>query len=98
MAFFTMFALFLIIKDGKWREYTLTGSFMIGYLIVIALSKFAASERFHLPVLPLILMYAAYGISQVTNKTKKYFTFYMVFLFVALLGWSWFKLAGRGAI
>ncbi len=98
MAFFAMFALLLIIKERSWRKFTLTGSFMLGYLIIVALSKFAASERFHLPVLPLLLMYAAYGITQVTNKTKKYFTFYLIFLFVALVGWSWFKLAGRGAI
>lgn len=98
MAFFVIFALILIIKSGKWRDYTLIGSFMMGYLIVIALSKFAASERFHVPAIPLLMIFAAYGISQVTNKTKKYFSWWMIFIFVAIVGWSWFKLAGRGAV
>ena len=98
MAFFVMFALFLIIKEGKWRDFTLIGSFTVGYLMVIALSKFAAVERFHMPIIPFLMIFAAYGISLSTNKTKKYFNFYMVFLFIAILGWSWFKLAGRDIV
>jgi hypothetical protein len=39
---------------------------------------------------------AAYGISQVNNKTKRYYMFWLAFIFVAILAWSWFKLAGRG--
>lgn len=98
MAFFVIFALIVIIKSGKWRDYTLIGSFMIGYLIVIALSKFAASERFHVPAMPLLMIFAAYGITQVTNKIKKYFNWWMIFIFVVIVAWSWFKLAGRGAV
>lgn len=43
LAFFTMFALFLLIKEGKWRDHLLIGSFTMGYLAVIALSAFAQS-------------------------------------------------------
>lgn len=95
-AFFTLFALFLIIKNKQWREHLLLGSFTIGYLIVIAMSAFAQSERFHLPALPFSLIFAAYGLSMITNKEKKYFTWWIMFIFVAIVGWSWFKLAGRG--
>lgn len=98
MAFFVIFALIVIVKSGKWRDYTLIGSFMLTYLIIIALSKFAASERFHVPAMPLLMIFAAYGISQVTNKVKKYFNWWMIFIFVVIVGWSWFKLAGRGAV
>lgn len=96
LAFFTMFALFLLIKEGKWRDHLLIGSFTIGYLVVIALSAFAQSERFHQPALPFILVFAAYGISRAENKTKRHYTIWLAFIFVALIGWSWFKLAGRG--
>jgi hypothetical protein len=96
LAFFTMLALFLLIKEGKWRDHLLIGSFTIGYLVVIALSAFAQSERFHQPALPFILVFAAYGISRADNKTKRYYTIWLAFIFVALIGWSWFKLAGRG--
>ena len=96
MAFFTIFALFLVIKQRRWGDYLLIGSYTIGYLGVIAFSAFAHSERFHLPALPMILVMAAYGISQVTNKTKRYYMFWLAFIFVAIVAWSWFKLAGRG--
>jgi len=96
MAFFVMFALFWIVKNKKWRDFTLIGSFTLGYLLVIALSAFAQSERFHQPALPFLLIFAAFGISKVTNNTKKYFTWYMTLIFVVIVAWSWFKLAGRG--
>jgi hypothetical protein len=96
MAFFVIFSLFTIIKQGKWREYLLLGTFTIGYALVLAMSAFAQSERFHQPTLPFELLFAAFGISLMTNKTKKYYNWWMIFLFVAIVGWSWFKLAGRG--
>ena len=96
MAFFTMFALFWMVKNKKWRDYILIGSFTIGYLIIVSLSAFGQSERFHLPALPFELILAAFGISLITNKDKKYFRWWMIFIFMAIVGWSWFKLAGRG--
>jgi hypothetical protein len=98
MAFFVFFGLIWILKNYKWREYILIGSFTLGYLIVIAMSAFAQSERFHQPAIPFLLIFAAFGISKVTNKTKKYFTWYMMFIFAAIVAWSWFKLAGRGLV
>ena len=47
-------------------------------------------------LLPFILVFAAYGISRADNKTKRHYTIWLAFIFVALIGWSWFKLAGRG--
>ena len=96
MAVFVIFVLFVLIKTGKWRDNLLIGSFTIGYLMVIAFSAFAQSERFHLPALPFIMIFAAYGVSIVDNKFKKYFNIWAVFIFVAIVAWSWFKLAGRG--
>jgi hypothetical protein len=100
IAFFAMFALFFIIVDaikrgGKWRDFLLVASFMIGYLGVIAISGFAQSGRFHLPALPFVLMFAAYGVSQSTNKVKTFYDIYLILLFVALVAWNWSKLAGR---
>ena len=96
LAFFVIFAMIWIFKEGKWREYITMGAFTIGYLMIIAMSSFAQSERFHQPALPFLLVFAAFGISKVTNTQKKYFTWYMAFIFIAIVAWSWFKLAGRG--
>lgn len=96
IAFFVFYALIILIKEKKWREQILLLSFTFGYLIVLALSSFAQSERFHLPSLSLLLVFSAYGITKITNKQKKYFIIYLVFVFFAITFWSWYKLAGRG--
>jgi len=96
MAFFVILALYYVIKEKRWSDYLLFGSFIIGYLVVISLSRFAASERFHLPALPFILIIAAYGITLVNAKQKKLYNSWVVIIFVIIIAWSWFKLAGRG--
>jgi len=98
MAFFVIFAFYWILKNKKWRDYLLLEAFTLGYLLVIAMSTFAESERFHLPAVPFLMIFAAFGISKITNKEKKYFKWYLVFIFLAVVGWNWFKLAGRGLI
>jgi len=98
LAFFVIFALIWAIRNKVWRNYLLIGSFTIGYLLVLAFSAFAQSERFHQPVLPFILILAAVGISRMTNRYKKYFWWWMGIIFIAIVGWNWFKLAGRGLV
>lgn len=71
-------------------------SFTVAYLIVVALSAFAQSERFHLPALPFLLILAAYGLSNISNNEKKYFNWYLILLFFIFIAWNWFKMAGRG--
>lgn len=96
MSFFVLFSIYWVIKNKQWREYTLIGSFTIGYLLVIANSAFAQSERFHQPALPFLLIMAAFGLSKISNNEKKYFNWYLIVIFIAILIWSWYKLAGRG--
>jgi 4-amino-4-deoxy-L-arabinose transferase-like glycosyltransferase len=97
-SFFIIFAIYSLIKEKKWRDYLLILTFFVGYLAVISMSSFAHSERFHQPILPFYLIIVAYGISKITNKQKKYFIIYSVFIFLVTIGWSWFKLSGRGLI
>jgi len=67
-----------------------------GYLVVLVFSNFAHSERFHFPVLALELMFAAYGVSMMRNKHKRWFMIWLVVMCVANIAWAWIKLAGRG--
>lgn len=98
-SFFTIWALFLLFfRQRSWRKHLLPLSMMLFYLAVIALSAFAQSERFHLPALPFALLFAAYGVSQMRNKDKVWFNLWLLFIFLANIGWSWFKLAGRGMV
>lgn len=94
----TIFALFTLIMTGNWRRHILMISVCCGYLIVIALSAFGHSERFHLPALPFSLIFAALGVYLLQNKQKNWYNYWIIFIFIANLAWAWFKLKGRGLI
>lgn len=98
MSAFTIFALIMLLMSGSWREHLLPLSFMLGYLVVLAFSSFAHSERFHQPVMAFEFMFAAYGLSIAVTKKKykRWFTYWCALMFVAAIAWNWFKIAGRG--
>ena len=100
LSYFTIMALAVLLLSGDWRKYVLPLAVLIGYLVVLVFSSFAQSERFHQPILPLILMFAAYGISIMKQYPwiKQYFNYWCVLMFIAAIAWNWFKLAGRGMI
>lgn len=97
-SFFTIFALFFLLLSGEWRKHVLPMAVLCGYLLVMAFSQFAQSERFHQPALPFALMFAAYGITNINKLELKLFKYWPYVIFVAIIGWSWFKLAGRGLV
>lgn len=93
---FTIFALLSLLFRGEWRKHVLPLAVTAGYLVVLVFSNFAHSERFHFPVLGFELMFAAYGISMVKNKQKRWYNLWLIFICVANVLWGWIKLAGRG--
>lgn len=100
LSFFTIASMFILLFSGDWRKYVLPLAILCGYLVVLVFSSFAQSERFHLPILPFSLMFAAYGISKMNEVwwVKKYYLYWCALMFVAAVAWNWFKLAGRGMI
>lgn len=98
MSIFVFIAIFSALKSGKWRDFMLIGTFCLGYLMIVAFSGYANSERFHLPALPCVLMMAAYGVSQFSLKTVRYFTYWSLAVFCMNFAWAFFKLGGRGLI
>jgi hypothetical protein len=100
LSFFTIASMFILLFSGDWRKYVLPLALLCGYLIVLVFSSFAQSERFHLPILPFSLMFAAYGISKMNEVwwIKKYYPYWCALMFIAVVAWNWFKLAGRGMI
>ena len=87
-----------MLKSGSWREHVLPVSFVLGYLAVLVLSQYAQSGRFHMPVLPFEMMFAAYAVSQLKSGTVRWFNIALILEFLACAVWNWFKLAGRGMI
>ena len=96
MSGFTILAVFLLVVRGDWRKHVLPMAVMMGYLVVLVFSNFAHAERFHFPVLALEYMFAAYGVSQVTNKHKRWYMIWLMGISVANIAWAWIKLVGRG--
>lgn len=87
-----------MLKSGSWREHVLPVSFVLGYLAVLVLSQYAQSGRFHMPVLPFEMMFAAYAVSQLKSGTVRWFNIALILEFLACAVWNWFKLAGRGMV
>ena len=104
MSFFCIIALITLllpIIQGKnrWRDHVLIGSFLIAYLIILVFSAFAHADRFHMPALAIEILFMAYGVSLLCDKRiKRWYNWWIVVMFVAFVGWNWFKLSGRGLI
>jgi 4-amino-4-deoxy-L-arabinose transferase-like glycosyltransferase len=96
MAFFVFVALLFLIKKKRWKNHILILAVFAIYLAILALSKFAIVERFHMPALPFFIILSAYGISVINKKSIKYFQGYVLLIALIIVGWNWFKLAGRG--
>ncbi|WP_170061108.1 glycosyltransferase family 39 protein [Spirosoma aerolatum] len=94
-AFFVFIGLFALYKRKQLREHILILSVIFSYIFVLASSGFALSERFHLPLVPFLLILASYGISQMNQKNKKYYVPYLILISVIIISWNWFKIAGR---
>lgn len=99
LSFFCIFALFSLLPKKRWRSNVMIIAFLLGYLMALGLSSFAQSGRFHHPVIPMEMIFAAYGISQIkTVKQAKWFDYFLVVEFFVIIFWNWFKLRGRGLV
>lgn len=100
LSFFVIIVMLMFLFSSEWRKHVFPIAMLIGYLLALVFSVFAQSGRFHLPAIPLELMFAAYGISFLyKDKTyKRWFNYALAVEIVACIAWAWFKLAGRGWI
>lgn len=94
---FVLIAVFSAIFITKnWRNLSLIGSFVIAYLGIISSSGFANSERFLLPGLPVLLIMAAYGVTQLDAKNYRFIKIWYWVVPVMAFAWAFFKLGSRG--
>lgn len=99
-SFFVIIVMILMLISGEWRRHVFILAYTLGYLMVLVMSNFAQSGRFHMPIWPMLLLFAAYGIqmAKVNSKYKRWFNYALLLEVVACLAWNWFKLKGRGMI
>ena len=99
MGIFVIFAfVYLVFINKKWRDHVLIGAYTVGYLLVVAMSAFANSERFLMPVIPMLLVFSAYGISLLNSRNFKYVKFWGYVVILMEFAWAFFKLGTRGLV
>ena len=96
MSGFVILAMFMLLLTGDWRKYTFLVAMLLGYLLVLIFSVFAHSLRFHIPVMPLEMIFAAYALTNMRKKQKFWYLLWCIFMIVTCFGWNWMKLKGRG--
>lgn len=100
LSFFVIMVLLFLLVSGEWRKHVFILAYTCGYLLVLVFSGFAQSGRFHMPIWPMLMLLAAYGIQIAKGNVHLRRGFNMVLMaevFVCLV-WNWFKLKGRGLI
>ena len=99
-SFFVILVMILLLISGEWRQHVFILAYTMGYLVCLVLSNFAQSSRFHMPIWPMLMLFAAFGIqiAKGNPKYRRWFTIAVGVEVVACLAWNWFKLAGRGMI
>ena len=96
MSGFVLLSMFILLLSGDWRNYTLPLAMLLGYLIMLVFTEFAHSLRFHIPVMPFEMMFAAYAITSMRKRHRNWYLYWCILMAVACFAWNWFKLAGRG--
>lgn len=99
-SFFVLYVMIILLISGDWRKHVFILAYTLGYLMSLVLSSFAQSGRFHMPVWPMLIMFAAYGIQlgKTTPRIRRWYTTALVIEVIACLAWNWFKLKGRSMI
>ncbi|MBQ9297204.1 MAG: hypothetical protein IJ204_08440 [Paludibacteraceae bacterium] len=100
LSFFVILVMILFLASGEWRKHVFIIAYTVGYLMVLVLSEFAQSGRFHMPIMPMLMLFAAYGVQIAKGNKRLQMGFNVVLLLEILvcLAWNWFKLKGRGMI
>lgn len=99
LSFFVIISFIYLLFSGKWRQHVFLIVYVFGYVAALVLSEFAQSGRFHMPVMPFLMMFAAYGLTVTPDKKRKSWLTYVLVVEVGLcVFWSWFKLKGQGII
>lgn len=99
-SFFVIIVMILMLISGEWRRHVFILAYTVGYHVVLVMSNFAQSGRFHMPVWPMLMLFAAYGIqvAKTNARVRKWFPIVLVLEVAICLFWNWFKLKGRGMI
>ena len=92
----SLFEMIFVYRD--WRKSIPCVAFMVSYLGVLSLSGFANSERFVLPALPFLLIFAADGVARLNEMNYRWVKVWDCIVPLMAIGWAVFKLGSRGML
>ena len=100
LSFFIIIIFLRFLITGMWRKHVFILAYTCGYLVVLVFSGFAQSGRFHMPIWPMLMIFAAYGIqlAKTDKRIRNWFQYVLYAEVFVCLAWNWFKLAGRGMV
>jgi hypothetical protein len=94
--FFALYSLYFMFRQRQWRSHVLLLAVFFSWLFILANSGYALQDRFHLILMPIVIILSGYGISMAGKKAMGNFSLYLLFLGALIFAWNLFKLAGRG--
>lgn len=99
-SYFVIMVMLMMLVSNEWRRHVFILAYTVGYLGILVLSNFAQSGRFHIPIFPMLMLFAAYGIqiAKGNARLRRGYSIVLVLEVVACVAWNWFKLAGRGLV
>ena len=99
-SFFVIVILIQLLLSGGWRKHVFILAYTCAYLVVLVFSGYAQSGRFHMPIWPMLMIFAAHGIqlAKTDKRMRNWFQYVLYAEVFVCLAWNWFKLAGRGMI
>ncbi len=95
MYFFFYIGFYHVIRN-KFKEYLSMIFFTIAYLAVITSAANSFQARFHMPIIPFIIIFIGVGVVEVKSKLNRSWSLYLILIFLAQLMWTYFKLNIRG--
>jgi hypothetical protein len=95
MYFFMYVGLYFTFKN-RFREYIGIIFFLIAYLGVITSAANSFQARFHMPIIPFVVIFIGVGVVEFKSKSNRSWLIYLTFIFLAQLAWTYFKLDIRG--
>lgn len=96
MMYFFFYVGFYYVVRNKFREYLAIMFFTIAYLGVITTAANSFQARFHMPIIPFIIIFIGVGVVEIRDRVNKYWSVYLLGIFAAQLMWVYFKLNIRG--
>jgi Ca2+/Na+ antiporter len=98
IGFFMIAGILLMVRNKQWRNHVFLLAVFFLWIFVLANSGYALQDRFHLILVPIIVIFSGNFILNADEKLVKYFNMYLLFLGVLIFAWNTFKLAGRGLL